>query len=234
MVRSMQTVECTNCGITFSKLTKEIKQKKTHYHFCSKKCYFDFRRENPNQIKLLSGLKKRSQCSRCEKKFSPTSNSQKYCVDCIEKAGTEKRKRYKQKKRAAKITNNKNKSSYGRNKTILLNYQWGAIVYGHKNYMVVKKLRDDGSRDIWDVVKDSVKRGRVTYFSNLDSALNNLFEHRLLDYVNNKRSYGANVYALKNAIIDVKKELLEVFYQQCPNVSGSLRQTDSETENRSG
>jgi len=234
MVRSMQTVECENCGVDFIKLTSVIEHQKTPYHFCSRECYFDFLRKNPNQIELLGGLRKQSRCSRCGKKFSPTSNSQKNCIDCRKKAGAERRKEYKQKKRAKKIIKNKNKSSYGRNKTILLNYQWGAIVYGHKNYMVVKKLRDDGSRDIWDVVKDSVKRGRVTYFSNLDSALNNLFEHRLLDYVNNKRSYGANVYALKNAIIDVKKELLEVFYQQCPNVSGSLRQTDSETENRSG
>jgi len=231
MVRSMQTVECTNCGITFSKLTNEIKHQKTSYHFCSKKCYFDFRRGNPKQSEMLFGFKK---CARCGKKFSPVVGTQKYCVDCKETVYSEQKTKHKQKQRAKKITNNKNKSSYGRNKTILLNYQWGAIVYGQKNYMVIKKLRDDGSRDIWDVIKNSVKRGRVTYFSTLDGALNNLFEHRLLDYVNNKRSYGANVYALENAIIDVKKEILKVFSQQCPNVSGSLRQTDSETENRSG
>jgi len=35
------------------------------------------------------------------------------------------------------------------------------------------------------------------------------FDCMLLDYVNCKHGYGADVFSLRNAIIDVKKELFE-------------------------
>lgn len=239
MVVSMQQVKCANCGTVFPKLTKAIKQQKTSYHFCTTECFYDFQKKNPYIFIPNTKWKTHPRtiiCESCGKEFHPVTGNQKYCSECEKKVRRERgsiwARKDRSKQRYKELIKNKNKSSYGKNKTILLNYRWTTIVYSHKNYMVVKKLEDDNSRDIWDVIKDSVKRGRVTYYNSLEGALNDFFNHSLLSYIGHKKYYGATIYDLKKAIFDVKKEILKVFSQQCADVSGSLRQTDSEIESR--
>jgi len=187
-------------------------------------------------------------CGVCSKEFSSKSPKAMYCPDCKKVLRGQWLKEHRSRQRYAAMINHKNDSTYGKNKTILFDYQWGTIVYGQGNYIVIRKIISEShnSNDIWAVIRNAIKRGRCTYYSRIEGALFAVYDRiqsgsridrscgfakRVLSLRNMiidtdfngyrqsfndmllnkaaKKGYGSDLFSLKKAIIDVKKELSE-------------------------
>lgn len=189
-------------------------------------------------------------CSVCGEEFISKSPQAMYCPSCKKELHKQWVKEHRSRKRHAAMMRHKNDSSYGKNKILLFNYQWRAIVHIPYNYVGVKKTTPEShnSADIWDTIKESMRRGRVEYYSNLENALRatynhiqldpnpgrnhvfakgilslrnmivdtdfhgckQVFDRMLLNHIVSKNDYGADLFSLRNVIVDTKKEFLEV------------------------
>ena len=178
------------------------------------------------------------ECSICGVQFTSKSNGAKYCPDCRKTVRKGKYAGYSAKNKAKQryrgIKKHKNDNSYNKNKVILFNFQWYAVVYSSKNYMVVKKTKGEGGKDIWDVVREAVKRRRVTYHGSLESALFSIYERMLVNNAKSKFGYGADIFSLKNLIVEVKKELLAAVSRGCDNSLGQFDADGRRQRNEEG
>jgi len=178
-------------------------------------------------------------CSVCGKECILKHAKMKYCPDCRKKVlrqqNNKANRKYYANIKYEDIKKHRNDSSYSRNKTILFNYQWYAIVYNHRNncYWVVKKTMAECSKDndIWDTIEKASKRGRVSHFTKLEGAISDIYDCMLSGYAN-KVGYGADLFCLRNAIIDAKKELLKAISEHCPKRFGQIDAEAHESKNK--
>lgn len=147
-------------------------------------------------------------CSVCDVPSTSKSNGSKYCHDCSKKVRKSKyagySAKYEAKQRYHAIQKHKNDSTYGRNKVVLLNHQWWAVIYdGHRNYIVIKKIKKEGGDDIWGVIRNAIKRGRRTYHTSLESALRTIYGRiRLNCPIDRSHGFAKGIFSLRNMIID--------------------------------
>jgi len=144
-------------------------------------------------------------CSVCGKEFNPKSPKARYCPDCKKDLHKQWLKEHRSRQRYVAMMDHKNDSSYGKNKTILFDYQWGTIVYGQNNYIAIRKTLSEShnGNDIWDVVRNAIKRGRRTYYSSLEGALCSVYDRIQLDpRIDRNHGFAKGVLSLRNMIVD--------------------------------
>jgi hypothetical protein len=166
-------------------------------------------------------------CIKCGREITGH-GSKRYCSICSPLGVTQSRRKYCAKKRG-KVIKNQN----GKGKTIIFSYQNYTVVedaHGITKYLVFNR-RNNRKVDIWDSIEDARKRKRVSYFSSFDAAFGFVFEKAVVRHAQVK-NYGADLFSLKNAVSNAKRELLEVLSKENNSIYAKLSQTVKSVEKR--
>jgi len=136
-------------------------------------------------------------CNICGEELSSKSPRAVYCPDCGKVSHGQRTKKSRSRRRYAAMMEHKNDSSYGKNKIVLFNYRWWAIVYdGARNYTVILKTKKEGSKDIWGVIRNAIKRGRRTYHTSLESALRAVYDRIQSEpHIDRSRGFAKRIFS---------------------------------------